>query len=357
MACLTRIKKIAVLRANQIGDYIFSLPALTALKKTYPVAEIVYFGKQWHHDFLKNRPGPVDRVIVIPKVRGVGMDVNYKEDAGELADFFSKIRKEKFDLAIQMHGGGKFSNPFLLNFGAKKNLGFKDKNAIFLDISIPYVYYNNEYLRYLELVSYIGAYPDKLDPNLSLKMEDLEESSSIIKSIKSNFIVLHPGATDIKRRWPAKYFSKVGDYLFEKGYRILITGSSGEKEIIEDVAKNMKHESTNLCGRLSINGLTGLLSKAFLVFSNDTGPLHLAYALKTPIVGIFWVGNLINGGPVSKKNNRCLISWTINCPLCGENCSNKFPFEENDICNHKTSFVADIKPEEAILTLKEFIKF
>ncbi len=65
------IGKIAVLRASALGDFIFALPALEALRVAYPQAEIVLLAKKWHADFLANRPGPVDRVVVVPISKGV----------------------------------------------------------------------------------------------------------------------------------------------------------------------------------------------------------------------------------------------------------------------------------------------
>src|SRR5436309_7008981 len=65
------VRKIAVLRANALGDFIFALPALEALRAAYPQAEIVLLAKGWHATFLKGRPGPVDRVVVVPPCEGV----------------------------------------------------------------------------------------------------------------------------------------------------------------------------------------------------------------------------------------------------------------------------------------------
>ena len=63
------VRRIAVLRANAIGDFIFTLPALEALRAAYPQAEIVLLAKKWHAAFLRGRPGPVDRVVAVPPFR------------------------------------------------------------------------------------------------------------------------------------------------------------------------------------------------------------------------------------------------------------------------------------------------
>jgi len=73
-------RKIAVLRPGALGDFVFTLPALDALHDTYPDAEIVLLGRAWHAEFLRRRPGPVHRVVVIPIARGVGASPDADED-------------------------------------------------------------------------------------------------------------------------------------------------------------------------------------------------------------------------------------------------------------------------------------
>jgi len=74
------VHKIAVLRANALGDFIFTLPALEALRTMYPHAEIVLLAKEWHAAFLAQRPSPIDRVIVIPNYGGVGAEPGETEE-------------------------------------------------------------------------------------------------------------------------------------------------------------------------------------------------------------------------------------------------------------------------------------
>ena len=88
MSCdpIDDVRKIAVLRANALGDFIFILPALEALRAAYPEAEIVLLGRPWHAEFVESRPMPVDRAVVIPHCRGIrDPSPGEPEDAGMLA--------------------------------------------------------------------------------------------------------------------------------------------------------------------------------------------------------------------------------------------------------------------------------
>src|SRR5689334_4680957 len=103
---LPNVRKIAVLRASALGDFLFALPAIGALRHTYPTAEIVFLGKAWHEQFVPGHVPTIDRVVAVPPCAGVGEAEDYANNAAQLKQFFAKMRSEHFDLALQMHGGG-----------------------------------------------------------------------------------------------------------------------------------------------------------------------------------------------------------------------------------------------------------
>jgi len=108
-----KVRKIAVLRANAVGDFIFALPALEAVRAAYPSAEIVLLGLRWHRVFLEGRPSPIDRVIEVPASRGINEVTGKAEDPNDLNDFFQRMAAERFDIALQLHGGPIFERRFI----------------------------------------------------------------------------------------------------------------------------------------------------------------------------------------------------------------------------------------------------
>src|SRR5438132_13978245 len=209
------VRKICVLGANGIGDMVFALPALAALRKAYPRAEIVLIGQPWHAELLPGR-GIVDRVVVTPPYPGVRTDSQGFASEEEVANFFRSMADEEFDLTIQMHGGGAHSNPFVSRLGARLTVGLRAAGAPPLDWTIPYLYYQDEYRRYLELVGLVGAAPVSVAPRIPVLASDLAEAGQFAPSSEP-FAVLHPGATDPRRRWPAERFAVLGDWLAERG--------------------------------------------------------------------------------------------------------------------------------------------
>jgi ADP-heptose:LPS heptosyltransferase len=352
---LPGIHKIAVLRANALGDYIFALPALDALAAAYPDAEIVLLGQPWHAEFLPGRPGPVQRAIVVPRSRGVREDRAapgvYAGEA-ELGAFFAAMQAEHFDLAVQLHGGGRNSNPFLLRLGARHTAGMRTPDAPPLDHSMPYIYWQSEILRCLEVVSLVGANPVAMTPRLALTDGDVAEARAALRAAGATddrpLAALHAGVGDGRRQWPPEKFAAVGDALAAAGCRIVLTGAGAEGEITSAVAGAMRAPAIDLCGRLSLGGLAGLLSLCAVVVSNDSGPLHVAEAVGAATVGIYWCGNLINADPLTRTCHRPHLSWRLNCPVCGRNCI-------DDNCEHHVSFVADVPTEDVIASALDLL--
>ncbi|MDQ4131527.1 MAG: glycosyltransferase family 9 protein, partial [Actinomycetota bacterium] len=246
---------------------------------------------------------------------------------------------ERYDLAVQLQGGGRYSNPFLLRLGARYTVGARTPDAAPLDRWIPYFHYQNEVLRCLEVVGLVGARPVQLEPELIATAADVDESQRIVPERAEPLVALHPGASDTRRRWPPERFAAVADALAVSGAEVVVTGTESERESTTRVLAGMRETATDACGSLSVNGLLGLLSRCRLVVSNDTGPLHLAQAVGVATVGLFWCGNLINAGPFGRGRHRPVISWQLHCPVCDTDCTAAE-------CPHRPSFLGRIEVDE-----------
>lgn len=338
-ALVASVAKIAVLRANALGDLLFAVPALDALRAAYPSAEIVLLARPWHAEFVPGRVASVDRVVVTPGMQGIWAPPGHVDDPAEIAGFFAEMREERFDVALQLHGGGRYSNPFVRRLGARMTAGMRTPDAEPLDRCVPYVYYQSEVFRLLETVALVGAGPRGLEPRLRVLDEDRAEARVAVGGAVSPLVALHPGATDGRRRWAPARFAAVGDALAAAGARIVVSGAGEEAALVGEVVTRMDRPAVGLAGRLSTGGLAGLLSLCEVVVSNDSGPLHLAAAAGASTVGIFWCGNLVNAGPPTRTRHRPAVSWRLDCPACGTNCI-------TGECDHHDSFVDDVSVDE-----------
>jgi ADP-heptose:LPS heptosyltransferase len=310
------VSRIAVLRGGGLGDLIFAIPAMAALKAAYPGATLTLLGTPVHQALLGVTQSPVDEVQVLPFSEGVRPG---EEDPQELDRFLARMRERRFDLAVQLHGGGRYSNPFLLRLGARHTVGTRTADAASLERTVPYLYYQHEPLRALEVAGFAGAFPVDLEARLL----PADQSGSGLppgmdQGNSQPLVVMHPGATDSRRRWPADRFAELAAACAADGCQVVLVGDTSERRLAGQILQLAGHASvTSLAGLLNMGGLVGVLSRSAVVVGNDSGPRHLAQALGIPTVGIFWAGNVINAGALGRSIHRIHASWVTACPVCG----------------------------------------
>lgn len=326
------VGRIAALVGDGIGDLLFAMPALEALRARFPEAEIVVLGRPAHAELLSGRPGPADRVVVAPRP---------EDDTPEREAFLAKTAEEGWDLGVQLRGGGRHSNPFLRALRPRVSAGPRTPDAPSLDVSQPFTHYQNEVERHLETVSLVGAEPVARTPRLEVTPADLAEAESVLPDEGSPVALLHPSAGDPRRRWRPDGFAAVGNVLAACGASVAVTGAADDAFLTAAVVRGMRLPATDLAGRLSLRGLAGLASRASVFVGNDSGPLHVAAAAGAPTVGVYWCGNVINAGPPGRVRHRVCFSWRLACPVCGVDCT------QAD-CEHAESFVADVPDAEVI---------
>jgi ADP-heptose:LPS heptosyltransferase len=339
------VHRIALLRGGGLGDLMFVLPAAHALRSAYPDAEIVLLGTAAHAALLAGRTGPIDRASVLPVSRGVYEPLPGQDgDSPALHEFFEAALAERFDLACQLHGGGRWSNPFLRNLGARYTIGTRTPGAASLTRWLPYRYYQHEALRWLEVVALAGAPMVTIDSGLAVTERDLAAADEALADLPGRLVTVHPSATDPRRCWPADRFAAVAEHAVGAGHSVAVVGSRAERELVEYIVDRARRNVLEpkrirgLAGPLDLSGLVGVLARSDVVVANDSGPRHIAEAVGTPTVSIFWCGNMVNAGPFWRGVHRPHISWVVTCPDCGRTLTDP----NAATCGDYTSWVADV---------------
>lgn len=328
------VRRIAVLRANALGDFLLAEPALAALRAAYPDAEISYLGAGWHPGWLAGRPGPWDRVEAVP----VRADATF-EEAPALRRFLAEQQARHYDLAVQLHGGGTNSNPVVGRLGARHTIGSRSPQAPPLDRWVAYTEHQHEVLRWLEVVGLAGATPVALEPRITVTAADRAEAARVLGPDDRPLVAIHAGATDPRRRWPPDRFAAVADDLAARGCQVALVGTPADAAANQAVRQAARRRLADLTGRLTLSGLTGLLERCAAVVGNDSGPRHLAAAVGTATVGIYWWGNLLTAGPLTRARHRVAVSSRLDCPVCGRD-------QTRGRCGHDPSFVAAVPVDE-----------
>ena len=279
-------QRVAVFRALQLGDLLCAVPALRALRRALPQAEITLISLPWARDFAGRFDRYIDDFIEFPGFPGLP---ERPFAVAQFPEFLRCAHRAQFDLAIQLHGSGAFVNPLLLLLAARYNAGYYLPGEWCPDADrfLPYPNDLHEVRRHLALMEFLGAPPCGEFLEFPLKPADCEELAAVEECSSlspGGYVCLHPGARYASRRWGAVRYAAVGDVLAQRGFDVVITGSAAEVHLADEVAAAMTSRPINLAGRTTLGALAALLADARLLISNDTGVSHIAAGLKVPSV-------------------------------------------------------------------------
>ncbi|OII26621.1 MULTISPECIES: glycosyltransferase family 9 protein [unclassified Curtobacterium] len=353
------VREIGVLRGGGLGDLLFAVPALEALAAAYPDARITLLGTPTAPAVLRGRTDAVhafEELPVVPGVRDSG------EGAPTLADFESRLAG-RFDLAVQLHGGGRNSNPFLLRLGARHTVGTATEDAEVTERWVRYVYYQHEVLRALEVVSLAGAAPVTLDPRVRVSDEERAAVRDRLgvrtaSDRSGRLVAIHPGATDPRRRWSPDRFAAVARARLTAGDDVVLVGDATDVPAAAAIRAALPADSADRVhdrtGALPLTDLPAVLAAADVMVGDDSGPRHLAVAVGTPTVGVFWFGNVVNAGPFDRGRHRVHLSYVTRCPVCGVDVTQVGWTAER--CAHDPSYVDEVEPQAVLDDVADLLR-
>ncbi len=304
-----RVEKLAVFRGLYLGDLVAATGALRALRRGYPETEITLVSLPWATALAPHLPY-VDRLLPYPGAPGL----DGGGDEEELEEFLARMRAERFDLAVNMHGRGPTSTELIVRFGARMTAGFAGTGitAPPLDVEVPWEAEEHESRKLLLLTEKIGGVSAGPEPELCVLEEDQRRARTLLPpGLRKPLALVHPGASVPEKRWPEEAFGSVAKGLIRHGYAVAVTGSSAEKKLTSQVA-DLAPGALDLGGQTDLSTLVALVAQANVLVSNDTGPAHLAYALKTSSVTTFGPSTDIRRwGPLSRRRHAVLFGDPI----------------------------------------------
>ena len=298
-----RVQKLVVFRGLYLGDLVAATGALRALRRGYPRAEITLVSLPWARA-LAPHLAHVDRLLPYPGAPGL----DGTGDGGDLGEFLERVRDEEFDLAVNLHGRGPISTRLVVRFGARRVAGFANEEAPTLDIEVPWDAEAHESCKLLLLAEKARGASAGPEPELHVRTEDGERAHSLLPARlrRSPLVLVHPGASVPEKRWPEESFGWVAEGLSRRSYAVAVTGSAEEKELTHQVSEKVTG-SLDLGGKTDLSTLIALVARANVVVSNDTGPAHLAYALRIPSVTLFGpTTDVERWGPLNRRLHTVL---------------------------------------------------
>ncbi len=318
------MKKIAIFRALYLGDMLLAVPALRAIRRRFPEAEITLVGLSWMEAFVRRFRCYVDRFVEFGGYPGI-KEIELVPERSER--FIKEQKAYGYDVVIQMHGSGCVSNAVVAALGGKETIGYYTDDCMdTLTRGLPYPDDQPEVCRNLGLAKLLGC--TELDPRLEFPLfpEDRCEAAHLLYQLPRAdrpWIGIHTGAKMPVRRWPVEYFAQVADYFTEKFQaQIILTGSTHEETTVQLVAEKMHIQPLNIAGKTSLGGLAAMIRELDLFISNDTGPAHVANAVDTPSVTIFgpadpqrWASLDVARHPFVRQAVACSPCGFWECPI------------------------------------------
>ena len=319
-------QKILIVRTDRIGDVLLSTPVIKALRESYPDAHIAMMIGPYTKDIVDGNPY-LDEVIIYDK------DVRHKSwKASRL--FARNLKAKRFDLAIILHPTNRVH---LVTFfaGIPRRVGYDYKLGFLLTERIKHTkqFGRKHELEYnLDVVRALGIVPKDKHVYMPIKPESEKWVDETLAhygvTSADKLLAVHPGASCISKIWPVERFAEAADRLREKyGFKVLIVGGPKDRETTHALAEAMYEPGFDLGGRTSISELASLLKRCRLFISNDSGPVHIASAVGTPVISIF--GRSQAGlsprrwGPLGLKDK--FLHKEVGCMVChAHNCKKGF---------------------------------
>jgi len=337
-------RRILIVRTDRIGDVVLSTPVIKALRDALPNASIAMLVRPYTRVAVEGNPY-LDEVILYDKAG---------KEKGWLGTvrFCRRLARKRFDLAVVLNPSHR-SNliPFLA--GIPRRVGYDRKMGWLLTDRIPDTKHQglkHEIEYNLDLVRYLGIMPGESRTYVPVDSASEEWADEILAREKvapgDRVAVLNPGASEASKQWPPKNYAAVADALARKGFRIAVLGGKQDAQVCWEVIGAMHYPAINLAANNTISQAAAFLRHARLFISCDTGPMHIASSVGTPVVCVMGRNqpglNAVRWGPHHSKS--IVLHKDIGCvPCLAHDCKKNF------------QCLAAITPEEVVLACEKLV--
>jgi heptosyltransferase-1 len=339
---------ILIVKLSAVGDVIHTLPSLAALRRCFPDAHITWAVEEAASDLLAGHPD-IDQLLVSRRkswLRDIRQG-RIKTPLKEINQFLKELRSRPYEIVIDFHGLLKSAVIVLLS-GGKRRLGYnsmQELSGLFYNEKIPEAMGKHAVDRYLDFVRYLaGERHDSQEtacltgkPEFRIHIGDeerrrvkalLDAHPEIIKPSDNvgdgkdsggrrkperQFVAVNTVAFWETKLWEENKFAELCDQIDQRlGIGVVLTGT--EAGPLDRIIRQMKRAAVNLGGRTTLRELASLYSEAALVVTTDSGPMHLAAAVGTPVIALFGPTDPLRTGPYGTDHK--VIRLGLSCSPC-----------------------------------------
>lgn len=293
------IKSILIIRTAYLGDVVMTLPIFKPLKENFADARVALLTSPLAGDLVDKNPY-VDRIIRFSPFWF------YPASKWDYCRLMRELAGDRFDLIIEARGDIREIFLLVRPLDAKYKVSYGvGGGAHFLTHVVPYPGIKHKVEYHLDLVRYLGCHWNTDEWQIYLDDDEKQNVRRLLiaQRIQTPYICVHPGARVPLKRWPLEKCARLYDQLTKNlAEPLVLLGSLDEVQLVEDIARRMRHKPVVLAGRLTIRQLAGVLAESSLLVCNDSGPMHIAAAMRTPVVAIFGPSKSNETGPYGTRH-------------------------------------------------------
>ncbi|MBI5902489.1 MAG: glycosyltransferase family 9 protein [Deltaproteobacteria bacterium] len=308
------VRNILIVSSTAIGDTLLSTPAIRAVRKRYPRARIVAMFNRDNMELFESNP----------HINGV---VPYYGGYRRFFRTAKELRAFSFDLALIFHGNEPQATPLCYLSGAP--FIFKLPNDgpynFLLSNSTPVVGWGemgHGIEGRLKAAALAGCVPDGLRMEVNRDKADEEAVSAFLsgEGVAGGDVLVgfQAGASTVSRQWFADRFVELGKRLIKRTPRlkVVLTGSPGEARLCKGIADGIGRGALLTAGRLRLRQTPSLIGRLKALVTGDTGPMHMAIAVNTPVVALYAVADPERTGPLYDRERHIVIRKPRTCDPC-----------------------------------------
>jgi len=321
------VKKILVLKFRHIGDVLLIVPTIRALKETFPDASVSVAVNAGTEEVLAGLE-LIDELIIFDRsVKKLPALKKLSRETGFILD----MRRRNFDMTVDLTSGDRAA---ILSFlsGARYRLandpgtrGFWGKRFLYTHIA-RIDSSKHMVLQNLDVVNQFGISADNRDVDFFISDEVKEKVRRLFKEkgIKKDdrVVHIHPVSRWMFKCWDDAYMAEVIDWMCRKGMKVVLTCApeKHERERLDTILSLLPEETrssgniVNISGRTTIKELAAISDAADIFFGVDSAPMHIAAAVKTPVVALFGPTGESTWGPYGDKH--IILSKNMPCKPC-----------------------------------------
>lgn len=317
---------ILIVKLSAIGDVIHTLPALNAIRRHDPEGCITWLVEEDAAPLIENHEA-LDRVLVSKRKRWIKglVSASGLKNIKEAYRFLKTLRDTRYDLVIDFQG--LFKSGIMAGLArGKRKAGFgrgmdhMEYSYFFLNERVPAVAMDHHaLLRSMMLLNALGIPAYEIEFKIPIRDRDrhLVEERLMKHGVKGDrpLVAVNPMAKWETKLWSNDKFANLADILIGQfGADVVFTGSPGDRKTIQHIMSAMKEKAVNLAGETTLINLAALYKKADALVSTDTGPMHLAAAVGTPVVALLGPTAPWRTGPFGSGHQ--IIRTGIKCSPC-----------------------------------------